>query len=115
MSQAKQQRPPRTLAAVGFDVIQCFGSLKFSAKSGDHGTERHALVEQQQRFELWAINIGLHQLDHASLDYRFRDASDLYELCDHLLTDLAKYLHICRSLLSHPFYLASRDMLLDYR
>lgn len=46
------------------------------------------LVNQTQRFELWAKNLGLYHLGHSSLDYRFRDAPSLFEYTVGLLRNL---------------------------
>lgn len=46
------------------------------------------LVNETQRFELWARNLGLYHLGHSSLDYRFRDAPSLFEYTVGLLRNL---------------------------
>ena len=81
----------RNLASIGFDIDRLF--QEFENKTSDQPCYR-ALLEQQQRFELWATNIGLHQYGHASLDYRFRDAPDIYQYCHSLLEDLQRTLDI---------------------
>jgi hypothetical protein len=91
-----------TLAAVGFDIVQLFNDLESATIKDYQGIERDDLVEQQQRFDLWATNIGLHQRGHASLDYRFRDASTIYQYCQTLLEDLVKTLEICTYPTSSP-------------
>ncbi|KAE8358236.1 hypothetical protein BDV27DRAFT_150625 [Aspergillus caelatus] len=46
------------------------------------------LINETQRFELWAKNLGLYHLGHSSLDYRFRDAPSLFEFTVSLLRNL---------------------------
>ena len=85
----------KTLAAVGFDAVRLFRSLENVAIADYKGLDEDRLIQQQQRFDLWATNIGLHQQGHASLDYRFRDAPDIYHFCRTLLEDLVEALEIC--------------------
>ena len=96
MSHEDKAEDTKSLAAIGFDIVRLFDSL-WSSPIGDcKGHDRDDLAEQQQRFDLWATNIGLHQRGHASLDYRFRDASEINQYCRNLLEDLAKALEICK-------------------
>lgn len=53
---------------------------------------REGLLEQSDRFELWAINIGAYSLGHSSLDYRSRDATGLQDFARKLPKDLDSYL-----------------------
>jgi ankyrin repeat protein len=50
--------------------------------------------DQVQRFQLWAINLGLTQHGHASLDYRFRDAPLIFNFALGLLTSLDEVLDL---------------------
>lgn len=102
MSLDEAARSAKTLAAIGFDVVQLFNALESAKTKNYQGLERDDLVEQLQRFDLWATNIGLHQRGHASLDYRFRDASAIYQYCQTLLEDLVRTLEICMYLTSSP-------------
>lgn len=86
----------KTLAAVGFDIIRLFNAFESATIKDYQGLEADNFVEQQQRFELWANNIGLHQRGHASLDYRLRDAPAIHQYCQTLLEDLAKTLETCK-------------------
>ena len=87
----------RTLAAVGHDIVDIFASLGSESIRDYKGIQQDDLFEQQERFNLWATNIGLYQRGHASLDYRFRDASTIYQYCQKLLEDLMNTLSICKS------------------
>ncbi|KAL6718528.1 hypothetical protein ACLMJK_004620 [Lecanora helva] len=60
---------------------------------------RMAVQNQSQRFTMWAINLGLYQTGHGSLDYRFRDAPTLYDFARAQLLDLEKYIDIVRKAL----------------
>jgi hypothetical protein len=85
-----------TLAAIGLDIFQLFNVLENATITDWQGLAKEVLIEQQQRFDLWATNIGLHQKGHASLDYRFRDASTFHQYCQTLLEDLLKTLETCK-------------------
>lgn len=84
-----------TLATIGFDALQLFDDLLSVTTKDYQFLERDNLIGQQQRFDLWATNIGLHQRGHASLDYRFRDASDIHQYCQNLLENLTTALETC--------------------
>ncbi len=60
-----------------------------------------SLENESQRFELWAVHLGLYHLGHSSLDYRFRDAPSVFSFAYKLLRDLEKYLHISKITASH--------------
>lgn len=88
----------KTLFSIGFNIDQLFDTLENATIADYQGLERDDLIEQQQRFDLWAINIGLRQRGHASLDYRFRDALDFHQYCQTLLEGLQKALETCKYL-----------------
>lgn len=46
------------------------------------------LRSEMQRFQLWAINLGLFRHDHSSLDYRLRDNEVIRSFTRELLTNL---------------------------
>lgn len=80
-----------TLAAIGHRIYLSFESLEVDSRShDDDNTFLAALVNESQRFGLWAKNLGLYDLGHSSLDYRFRDATVVYAYTKHLLVDLEK-------------------------
>ena len=78
-----------TLAAIGQRIQNSFESLESDA-SVHEGEDSFfsALVNESQRFGLWAKNLGLYSLGHSSLDYRFRDAPRVYQYTLQLLGDL---------------------------
>ena len=43
---------------------------------------------EMQRFQLWAINLGLYRQDHGSLDYRLRDNEVVRSFTEELITSL---------------------------
>jgi hypothetical protein len=55
-------------------------------------SDKASILNESQRFELWAVNLGLYHSGHSSLDYRFRDASRLFEHTLGLLRDLERTL-----------------------
>ena len=88
----------KTLLSIGLDIDLLFDALERTTIRDYQGLEKDDLIEQQQRFDLWAINIGLRQRGHASLDYRFRDALDFHQYCQTLLEGLQKALETCKQL-----------------
>ena len=78
-----------TLAAIGHRLYHVFRSLEVELSSLETGDVLHAaLVDESQRFGLWAKNLGLYETGHSALDYRFRDAPSVYEYVRQLLVDL---------------------------
>ena len=47
---------------------------------------------EMQRFQLWAINLGLYRQDHGSLDYRLRDNELVRSFTTDLLASLIEAL-----------------------
>ena len=47
---------------------------------------------EMQRFQLWAINLGLYRQDHSSLDYRLRDNEVVRSFTIDLLASLVEAL-----------------------
>lgn len=85
------------LVTIGRRVQDAFENLKATeSRQHQQGTFEVALENQSQRFRLWAINMGLYQTGHGSLDYRFRDAPLVYSFARELLCDLERYLFISK-------------------
>ena len=83
-----------TLAAIGQRIYGSFESLEIHSRSYKvENSFSSALVNQSQRFSLWAKNLGLYDLGHRSLDYRFRDAPTEHRYARKLLDDLEKYIY----------------------
>ena len=88
-----------TLAAIGHRVHDAFAALQQHLKAADnHGISVGELNNESQRFNLWAINMGLYSYSHSSLDYRFRDAPSVYDFTERLLKDLEHCLCISKVL-----------------
>lgn len=87
-----------SLAQVGLDVIGLFDKIIKKIISGQTTTDLQldAVANESQRFKLWAVNLGLHQPGHGSLDYRFRDAPQIYQYAGKLLWDLREALHMSK-------------------
>ena len=80
-----------TLATIGRRILRSLESLeKDDGLHGDRDPYSSGLVNESQRFGLWAKNSGLYDLGHSSLDYRFRDAPIVYQHTRQLLADLEK-------------------------
>lgn len=94
-----------TLAAIGHRIDQAFNSWrKYPKAECPYGISLDALEDEFQRFDLWAVNMGLFHRDHRSLDYRFGKASSVYAFAKRLLTDLEKCLSMSKSSrLMRPF------------
>ena len=89
---------PKSLATVGRQVAQKFAKLVADINHGHYsGSIGEILIDQMQKFRLWADNMGLCSYGHHSLDYRCRDAPKVYEYGHQLLTDLGDTLDLSKS------------------
>lgn len=99
--------PIDTLVTIGKKVNNLFTTLDglIDVDSDD----KHPLTNELQRFQLWAVNLGLYHGGHSSLDYRFRDSPPLFEYAYKLLRDLETGLLQCScpisSEKSHTYWL----------
>jgi hypothetical protein len=84
----------KTLAGVGFEVLSVFRDViqACQASSSETALPAQSVEDQFERFDLWAINLGIHRPGHASLDYRFRDAPQIYQYTLKLLAELKEAL-----------------------
>lgn len=84
------------LATQGRDAWENFtDAYETLQKSGPHFLEQldaTAFRVEMQRFQLWAINLGLYRQDHSSLDYRLRDNEVVRSFSRELLTSLIEAL-----------------------
>ncbi|KAL3460890.1 hypothetical protein BJX64DRAFT_289828 [Aspergillus heterothallicus] len=83
----------QALGAVGKDVLDEFSALS----SGITEEYRAKVVNEMQRFEIWASSLGLYHTGHSSLDYRFRDSPPLFHYAQRLLHDLEETIKIRKS------------------
>lgn len=73
-----------SLAAVGLSTVQRFKRLEevTQLESSDNQLQewpKNMFLAQFDRFELWAVNLGLFVMGHGSLDYRIRDSESMKE------------------------------------
>ncbi|KAL8310454.1 hypothetical protein RB597_010336 [Gaeumannomyces tritici] len=84
--------PAPTLSRVGFDIRRQFGEVDaLDRQAGDakhREWPRTQFAAESDRFELWAINMGLFVPGHGSLDYRIRDSATLKKTFASFMTDL---------------------------
>lgn len=100
----KSSQKDETLAAIGQRIYGTFRLLGEAARSReDEDSFSSALANQFQRFGLWAKNLGLYDLGHSSLDYRFRDAPTVHKYARKLLDDLEKSIYQSMSAILRPF------------
>ena len=57
-----------------------------------------ALEDAAERFQLWAVNLGLYTIGHSSLEYRLGDAPTISNYVRDAMTDLERYLCISKDL-----------------
>lgn len=82
---------PLQLHSIGTSIFNVFHELERSPNSETFPEKRH-ILEEGQRFRLWAHSLGLHQQGHASLDYRVRDAVIVRDHLADVLTGLREHL-----------------------
>ncbi|KAK0673572.1 hypothetical protein QBC41DRAFT_240974 [Cercophora samala] len=73
---------------IGTRIFTSFRAIASLENSGWEAAQRDLELEGQ-RFTLWSHGLGLHQVGHASLDYRVRDAMVVKRRLAEVLTDLA--------------------------
>ncbi|KAI0457324.1 hypothetical protein F5B21DRAFT_512631 [Xylaria acuta] len=71
-----------------FDALESLGTIQEPTQV----VGQRILVDEAQRFKLWAHSLGLHQLGHASLDYRVRDAGVVKDRLADFLADMLESL-----------------------
>ena len=87
--------PEQELQALGRTVAGTLKRLVEAPWTDDQDTaipSRRRIVAEEERFRLWARNLGLFQAGHASLDYRVRDASFVKASLADLLAELQDHL-----------------------
>ncbi|KAL9015976.1 MAG: hypothetical protein Q9185_006654 [Variospora sp. 1 TL-2023] len=87
-------KPQEPLSVIGQRIRSSFGALEFQI-SQCQGQDALAITLQDvsQRYNLWAVNLGLFTAGHSSLDYRLGDAPLIYDYTRNALADLEKYLN----------------------
>ncbi|KAL8676089.1 MAG: hypothetical protein Q9186_007357 [Xanthomendoza sp. 1 TL-2023] len=83
------------LMDIGQQLRTTFNHLNsYSAEKQEHDILSNTLKDAAQRFDLWAVNLGLYVTGHSSLEYRLGDAPLIYNYARKALADLRKYLYI---------------------
>lgn len=84
------------LVEIGIGITKLFAQLQNANRGGKSVmTEQSptlAITAEADRFELWAINMGLFVSGHGSLDYRLREAESLESTLRHFMSDLKESL-----------------------
>ena len=98
-----------TLAAVGHRIYCAFMSLWENELIHKYdGSFQASLLNELQRFDLWARNVGLYEDGHNSLDYRFRDAPSVYgftcQLLEKLEVSILTSMYCCLSFVLCMYY-----------
>ena len=78
-----------SLADLGFEALNLFQRVK--AVDGDKASQDWpvgSFTAEAERFELWAVNLGLFVVGHGSLDYRVREAERLAQTIRRFLEEL---------------------------
>ena len=90
------------LATLGRDArarfIEAYQALQKSDPASLQQLDAAAFRAEMQRFQLWAINLGLYRQDHGSLDYRLRDNEVVRSFTEDLFTSLVDSLKESTSL-----------------
>ncbi|XXH04368.1 hypothetical protein Hte_010782 [Hypoxylon texense] len=80
------------LYPIGVRVFEAFEELLRLSNDPPLSRHRDLLVDEEQRFRLWAHSLGLRQHGHMSLDYRVRDVTFIKERLAELLSNLQEHL-----------------------
>ena len=82
----------KSLATQGQSALEKFRAAYITLENNGStisGQPDAAMLRQEmQRFQLWAINLGLYRFDHGSLDYRLRDNEVVKSFTRELLINL---------------------------
>lgn len=83
---------PLTLAETSLETITLLKRVKNIDKPAENSSAeewpKELFAAEEDRFELWAVNLGLFVSGHGSLDYRLRDAERLESTIRRFITDL---------------------------
>jgi hypothetical protein len=104
-SHAKESFLMESLADVGLVTVQRFKLLE-EVKPLESVTSQiqewpvNLFRAQFDRFELWAVNLGLFVMGHGSLDYRIRDSESMRESIYKMIQNLNRSLDEGKTLLT---------------
>ena len=100
----------KNLGAIGIEARELFSVLTGASKKLPltarffHPQE---LVDQFEKFELWALNLGLNAPGHSSLDYRLRDWEVARDIVRRLLEDVRDALADSKRILQYAHFKSS--------
>ena len=78
-----------SLADMGFEILSLFQQVQTEdGKDPFQGWSAASFTVEAERFELWAVNLGLFVMGHGSLDYRVREADRLAQTIRRFLQEL---------------------------
>lgn len=78
-----------TLADLGFEALSLFQRVQTVHSDKTYQEWPAAsFTAEAERFELWAVNLGLFVAGHGSLDYRVREADRLAQTIRRFLQEL---------------------------
>ena len=101
---------PETLYEIGWRIRdQCVNVKQLTEDEND---QTPAVLNELQRFEVWAINLGLYHRGHSSFDYRCRDSPHVFSYALSLLHDLDRELQQCKEPSAMPLAILTPVMLL---
>ena len=81
--------PSASLADLGFETLKLFQQvLDFKSDEVSPDWPAASFASEAERFELWAVNLGLFVVGHGSLDYRVREADRLAQTIRRFMQEL---------------------------
>jgi hypothetical protein len=82
-------RESAPLADVGFEALSLFQRVQnVDSDKTPEEWPAASFATEAERFELWAVNLGLFVVGHGSLDYRVREADRLAQTIRRFLQEL---------------------------
>lgn len=78
-----------SLADLGFEALSLFQRVQnMDSDKTSQDWPAASFTTEAERFELWAVNLGLFVVGHGSLDYRVREADRLAQTIRRFLQEL---------------------------
>ena len=78
-----------SLADLAFETLSLFQRVQgIESEKISHDWPADLFTAEAERFELWAVNLGLFVVGHGSLDYRVREADRLAQTIRRFLREL---------------------------
>ena len=78
-----------SLADLAFETLSLFQRVQgIESEKTPHEWPAKLFTAEAERFELWAVNLGLFVVGHGSLDYRVREADRLAQTIRRFLQEL---------------------------